>query len=120
LHKHLTGSHVCYCTRKDLRWPWWRSSFHADFPWWLLLALALAPDLFLVGYLAGQRVGAVLYDAAHTSALPVSLAAIGVVTESDWPVQVGLIWLAHIGVDRAIGYGLRYRAGFEDTHLQHV
>jgi hypothetical protein len=52
--------------------------FHADCPWWLLLALVLAPDLSMVGYLGGARVGAVAYDAAHTLVLPIGLATGGV------------------------------------------
>ena len=94
--------------------------FHAGYPWWLFLALILAPDLSMVGYVAGPATGAATYDAAHTYALPVVLAAIGVVADADVAVQVGLIWLAHIGVDRAIGYGLKYPTGFKDTHLQRV
>jgi Domain of unknown function (DUF4260) len=94
--------------------------FHLDYPWWLLLVLALAPDLSMVGYAAGPAVGAAAYDVAHTYSLPVGLAAIGVLADADLAVQIGLIWTAHIGVDRAIGYGLKYRSGFEDTHLQRV
>ena len=82
--------------------------------------LALAPDLSMVGYAAGPAVGAAAYDVAHTYSLPVGLAAIGVLADADLAVQIGLIWTAHIGVDRAIGYGLKYRSGFEDTHLQRV
>ena len=94
--------------------------FHADHPWWLLVALALAPDIALVAFAAGPRVGAVAYDAAHTYVLPIALAALGVLTEADWPVRVGLIWLAHIGVDRAVGYGLKYPSGPKETHIQRV
>src|SRR6476659_8062873 len=86
--------------------------FHADYPWWLLVALALAPDLSMAGYLAGPRVGAVAYDAAHTYALPVALAAVGVIVGGETAVQLGLIWLTHIGVDRAVGYGLKYPTDF--------
>ena len=94
--------------------------FHADYPWWLLVVLALAPDLSIVGYVAGPTIGAAAYDAAHTYSLPVVLAAIGVIADAENAIQVGLIWLAHIGVDRAIGYGLKYPTGFKDTHLQRV
>lgn len=94
--------------------------FHADYPWWLLVALVLAPDLSMVGYLAGSTIGAVVYDAAHTYPLPVALAAVGLIVDAETAVQVGLIWLIHIGVDRAIGYGLKYPTGFKDTHLQRV
>ena len=94
--------------------------FHADYPWWLFVVLALAPDLSALGYLAGPSIGAAAYDAVHTYVLPVVLAAIGVMADAEIAVQVGLIWLTHIGVDRAIGYGLKYPSGFKDTHLQRV
>jgi hypothetical protein len=94
--------------------------FHADYPWWLLVALALAPDVSMVGYLAGSRIGAAAYDAAHTYVLPVGLAAIGLILDAETAIQLGLIWLTHIGVDRAIGYGLKYPTDFKDTHLQRV
>jgi thioredoxin reductase len=94
--------------------------FYADYPWWLLAALVLAPDLSMVGYLAGSSIGAAAYDAAHTYALPVALAAVGLIVDAETAVQVGLIWLTHIAVDRALGYGLKYPTGFKDTHLQRV
>jgi Domain of unknown function (DUF4260) len=94
--------------------------FHADYPWWLLVALALAPDLSMVGYLAGPTIGAAAYDAAHTYVLPIVLAAVGVIGGAEIAIQLGLIWFTHIGVDRAIGYGLKYPSGFKDTHLQRV
>ncbi len=94
--------------------------FWGDHPWWLLVVLALAPDLAMVAYAAGPRVGAAAYDLVHTYAFPVVLGAIGVVTETDAAVAPALIWLTHIGVDRAIGYGLKYPSGFKDTHLQRV
>jgi hypothetical protein len=94
--------------------------FHADYPWWLLVVLVLAPDVSMVGYLAGPSIGAAAYDAAHTYAFPVVLAAVGLIADAETAVQLGLIWFAHIGVDRAIGYGLKYPSGFKDTHLQRV
>jgi hypothetical protein len=94
--------------------------FHLDYPWWLFLLLALAPDLAMIGYVAGPRAGAAAYDIAHTTALPVALSVVGVLADSDVAVQLGLIWLAHIGADRALGYGLKYPTGFKDTHLQRV
>jgi hypothetical protein len=94
--------------------------FHGDHPWWLFLVLILAPDLAMVGYAFGARAGAIAYDALHTYAVPVTLAAAGVVWDVDTLVAVALIWIAHIGADRAIGYGLKYPSGFKDTHLQRV
>ena len=86
----------------------------------LLVVLALAPDLSMAGYLAGPRAGAIAYDAAHTYVLPVALAVAGVLAGSDLAVQLALIWLAHVGADRLLGYGLKYPTHFKDTHLQRV
>jgi acyl CoA:acetate/3-ketoacid CoA transferase alpha subunit len=94
--------------------------FHAGYPWWLLVVLVLAPDLSIVGYLAGTRIGAVAYDAVHTYALPVVMAASGWIADAELAVQIGLIWITHIGIDRALGYGLKYPTGFKNTHLQRV
>jgi hypothetical protein len=88
--------------------------------WWLLAALALAPDLAAAGYLAGPRAGALAYDLAHTEVWPVALGVAGALGGWDTAVAVALVWLVHIGVDRAIGYGLKYPTGFRDTHLQRV
>jgi hypothetical protein len=94
--------------------------FDASYGWLLLVVLALAPDLSMLGYLAGPSVGSVAYDLVHTYVGPVALAVIGVLADSDLAVQVALIWLAHIGADRLLGYGLKYPTGFKDTHLQRV
>ncbi len=94
--------------------------FWADYQWWLLLALALAPDLSMVGYAAGTRVGAAAYDSVHTYVLPVVLGFAGVLAESGLATKLALIWLAHIGIDRVLGYGLKYPTDFKDTHLQRV
>ena len=88
--------------------------------WWLLVALVLAPDLSMVGYLAGNRTGAIAYDAAHTYAFPVLLTTLGWIAGAEVATELGLIWIVHIGVDRALGYGLKYPSGFKDTHLQRV
>ena len=94
--------------------------FHLDHPWWLYAALILAPDLAMVGFLAGARAGSASYDVVHTYVLPVVLTSSGVLADAGALVAVGLIWIANIGVDRALGYGLKYPSGFKDTHLQRV
>ena len=83
-------------------------------------ALFLAPDLSFLGYLAGRRSGSVIYNAVHTYVGPVALGVAGVLTDTDVAVQVALIWIAHIGVDRALGFGLRYPTDSKDTHLDRV
>ena len=94
--------------------------FHEDFGWVLFLVLILAPDLSAVGYAFGPKVGAIVYDAAHTELFAVALGTVGVVTDSSAATKVALIWLAHIGADRMLGYGLKYPTAFKDTHLSRV
>ena len=94
--------------------------FDQDFGWLLLVVLLLAPDLSFAGYLAGPRIGAWTYNSVHTTVGPIALAVVGVLTDTDWCLQVALIWLAHIGLDRLLGYGLKYPTDFKDTHLNRV
>jgi hypothetical protein len=86
----------------------------------LLLVLALAPDLSMLGYVGGPRLGSLTYDVVHTYVGPIALGVAGIVGGYETAVQVALIWLTHIGVDRMLGYGLKYPTGFKDTHLQRV
>jgi hypothetical protein len=88
--------------------------------WVLFVLLFLAPDVSMLGYVVGTRVGAGVYNVFHTYALPAALAAYGLVGGSTVAVSVALIWFAHIGVDRMLGYGLKYSSGFKDTHLGRV
>lgn len=85
--------------------------------WWLFAVLLFAPDLGMLGYLRGERVGAVTYNLAHFTVLPLVTALVGLMTGAQLPVSIALIWLAHIGLDRAFGYGLKLPTGFKDTHL---
>jgi len=85
--------------------------------WWLYAGLFLAPDLSFAGYFGGPRVGAVIYNAAHTIVGPLALATYGIVWQVPIAVQVALIWFAHIGFDHVLGYGLKYDQGFAFTHL---
>jgi hypothetical protein len=62
----------------------------------------------MVGYLGGPRAGALIYNLAHTYAGPIALGLVGVLGDVDIAAQLALIWLAHIGLDRMLGYGLKY------------
>lgn len=93
---------------------------HLDGAWWLFFVLLLVPDLSMVGYLAGPAIGAAAYNAAHTTILPLCLAVLGIWGGSEIAAQIGAIWLVHIGIDRALGYGLKFRTGFTDTHLGRI
>ena len=88
--------------------------------WLLFGVLLLAPDLSMLGYLAGPRVGAAIYNAFHAYAMPAVVGALGMIFASPMAMAVALIWFAHIGVDRTVGYGLKYPTSFKDTHLQRV
>jgi hypothetical protein len=85
---------------------------------WLLFGLLfLAPDLSFLGYLAGPRLGAWAYNLAHSLIGPLALAAAGVLADAALAIALALIWLAHVGFDRALGYGLKSPDGFGVTHL---
>ncbi len=94
--------------------------FRLGLPWWAFLLFLLAPDLSAVGYLAGARVGSVAYNLAHTTVWPVLLGVAGWWWGLGWAAPVALIWLAHIGMDRMVGYGLKYPEGFKQNHLHRV
>jgi hypothetical protein len=93
---------------------------HASFSWPLFALLFLAPDLAMLAYLIGPRSGALVYNLAHTYALALPLALAGFYLGSALAAAPGLIWIAHIGLDRMLGYGLKYESGFGDTHLGRI
>lgn len=85
--------------------------------WGLFAALILVPDVSLVGYLGGPRVGAAVYNAVHSYAAPLLLALWSAGTgRGDW-LPLLAIWTAHNALDRAVGYGLKYPTSFGETHL---
>ena len=85
--------------------------------WWLFAAVWLAPDLSMFGYLAGPCRGSRIYNAFHTYAVPMTLAACGLLLKAHALLPFALIWTNHIGVDRVMGYGLKFSNGFGWTHL---
>ncbi len=88
--------------------------------WGLFALLFLAPDLSFAAYLAGARTGALVYNAVHSTMAPVAALVFGFGLASPLTLSIAMIWLAHIGIDRALGYGLKYAAGFGDTHLGRI
>lgn len=87
---------------------------------WLFAVLLLAPDLAMLGYLAGKGPGAAVYNLFHTYPLPAALAAYGLLAGAPLATHLALIWFAHLGMDRLMGYGLKYATDFKDTHLARV
>lgn len=84
--------------------------------WWLFAATILAPDLAMLGYVAGPRMGAAVYNAAHFYGIPL---LVWLVLPSV-PIWLVLVWAAHIGMDRMLGYGLKHPTDFRDTHLGRI
>ncbi len=91
-----------------------------DYNLWLGLALILLPDIALLAYLAGPRIGSYAYDALHTTIAPLALGAAAFLGDWTLGIEIALIWLAHVGFDRAVGYGLKYADAPKPTHLQRV
>jgi hypothetical protein len=91
-----------------------------DGSWWVFALLFLAPDLSFLAYLAGPKAGAVVYNAAHSYMAPMALMVAGFGMAAPHVLSIAMIWLAHIGFDRALGYGLKYAAGFGFTHLGRI
>lgn len=88
--------------------------------WWLFAVLLLAPDLSMLAYWKGPRLGAYVYNAFHITPWPLALLVGGYLSDAALPLGLGLIWLAHIGMDRALGYGLKETVGFCDIHLGRI
>jgi hypothetical protein len=91
-----------------------------DEPWWLVPALLFVPDVAMVGYARSRRAGALLYNAAHSYPVPALLGALAIGADEPLWQGVALVWFAHIGMDRALGYGLKYETDFKDTHLGRI
>ena len=93
---------------------------HLHASWLLFAVLFLTPDLFMLGYLINTRVGAAIYNLAHTLTLPLALLFISYLQHWHLASAIAIIWTAHIAFDRLLGYGLKYPTFFKDTHLQHI
>lgn len=89
---------------------------HLGASWPRFAALFLVPDLSFAGYLAGPRIGAWSYNVLHSSIGPLALAVLGLALAPAL-LPIACIWIAHVGADRALGYGLKSTAGFTQTHL---
>ena len=88
--------------------------------WLLLPLLILVPDVSVIGYLRGPRIGAIAYNLVHNFALPLMLALAGWWYQIPGLFLAGSLLLAHVGLDRLLGYGLKYPTSFTDTHLGRI
>ena len=86
--------------------------------WLFALPLLLLPDVSAIGYLGGPRLGSFTYNLVHNWAVGLGVLGIGAWLQSNPLLFVGAILVAHVGMDRLVGYGLKHTTGFKDTHLQ--
>ncbi|HKI96051.1 MAG TPA: DUF4260 domain-containing protein [Gemmatimonadales bacterium] len=89
-------------------------------PWWAFAAAFLLPDLAILAYLGNPRTGAIVYNLVHTLLGPLALVVIAAALAAREPGLVALVWIAHIGLDRLLGFGLKYPEGFKPTHLGRI
>ena len=89
-------------------------------PWWAFVLLLIVPDVSMVGYVRGPRVGAIVYNVAHDLATGVAIAGVGLAIGSVPVAAIGAILVAHSGMDRMMGYGLKLPSSFKDTHLGRI
>lgn len=85
--------------------------------WWLFITLLFLPDIFMIGYIRNTKWGAFIYNLGHSYLAPFTLIFISWLNKSQLGIAIGIIWLAHIGMDRGLGYGLKYDQSFKTTHL---
>jgi hypothetical protein len=88
-----------------------------SFEWWWYPVLLLTPDIGMLGYGFGPRVGAATYNATHHRAVAVVCYLLGVLASAPWVSLAGVIMLGHSSADRILGYGLKYSDSFHHTHL---
>lgn len=91
-----------------------------DFSWLLFLILLLSPDLAILGFLLNNKIGTIVYNIFHTYTTSLITIFLGFLLSIPTILAIGLIWTAHIGMDRMVGYGLKYLNDFKDNHLNRV
>ena len=85
--------------------------------WWYYLLLFIGPDVSMIGYLAGNKFGAVLYNLFHHKAIAIIFLATGLYLSDELIIVIGIILFGHSSMDRMFGYGLKHFKGFKFTHL---
>lgn len=90
---------------------------YLDFSLLLFALLLFVFDVFIIGYIFNAKIGAFIYNLGHSKIIPPILLALGYATDIRLLISLSLIWFAHIGLDRGLGYGLKLTSSFKDTHL---
>lgn len=94
---------------------WVLTSWHVQ--WWWYLVLALGPDISMLGYLAGNKAGAAVYNLFHHKGIAIVVFAIGLLLPDMYFQLIGMVLFGHSSMDRMFGYGLKLPEGFNYTHL---
>ena len=93
-------------------------TMHAQ--WWIFLLLFIGPDISMLGYSAGNTIGAISYNLFHHKGVAVVFFIAGWVLE-NWGLQItGIVLFGHSSMDRMFGYGLKFFEGFKFTHLEKI
>lgn len=90
---------------------------HTEFAWWWFPLLLLVPDLSMIAYLGGPKLGAVVYNIVHHQALALAVLCVGWQFGNEICYFAGIILLGHSSMDRIFDYGLKYPDAFKHTHL---
>jgi len=89
--------------------------------WLAFILLLLVPDISMIGYMVNSTVGAWLYNIVHSYTLAVAVIVAGFALDHNTIVSLGIILMAHIGMDQIFGYGYKYADGkFSDTHYKRI
>ncbi|HDE3112035.1 DUF4260 domain-containing protein [Staphylococcus saprophyticus] len=94
--------------------------FMFGFSLWIFLLFLLVPDISMLGYLIDKKIGSYVYNIGHSYIVPILITLFYLVIGENLLLEIALIWLAHISMDRTIGYGLKYTVGFDKTTIQKV
>ncbi|WP_218916224.1 DUF4260 family protein [Pseudopedobacter saltans] len=95
-------------------------TLYIGYQWWLFFALLLLPDLSMLGYIFGNKTGALIYNFFHHQGIALFLIALGYVAIDPKITMAGVVMLGHSAMDRLFGYGLKYNKGFKYTHLGEI
>lgn len=90
------------------------------YAWWWFLVFILLPDIGMLGYLLGNKAGALFYNIFHHRGIAVMIYLLGIYFETEVMQLAGIMLFSHIAMDRIFGYGLKYEKGFKYTHLGEI
>lgn len=85
--------------------------------WWWFLILFLTPDIGMLGYLKDSKLGAITYNLLHHKGIAIILYLTGIILKNEILQFIGLLIFSHASFDRMLGYGLKFKDNFNNTHL---